>query len=318
MKALSFDGKLRLRTDVPEPSPSPGWAVVRPRLAGICGTDLQIIEGYRGFRGILGHEFAGIVERCDDPAWAGRRVVGEINIGCGHCEACRAGLERHCLERRVLGIAGHPGCMAEFCALPLANLVAVPDGLGDERAVFVEPLSAACEILEQLPLRGRERAVVLGDGTQGILCAWVLSTVLADVTLVGHHPAKREAARWHHLKTSPGPGREERSADLVVDATGSARGLAEAVDLCRPRGTVVLKTTIAEPFDIDLAPVVRKEITLVGSRCGRFRDGLQMLHDNPDLPLERLVTSRYPLESAGEAFERARQRESLKVLLEIQ
>jgi len=317
MKALFFDGTLRLRTDVPKPLRPAGWARIRPRKMGICGTDLQTLAGYHNFRGIPGHEFAGVVEDCDDPAWTGRRVVGEINIGCGRCGACLTGMERHCPERRVLGISGHPGCLAEFCTLPVANLHILPDEVSDERAVFIEPLSAACEILDQVPLTGHERAVVLGDGRLGILCAWVLSTVLEDVTLAGHHPVKLKAARWRDLKICERAGETERNADLVIEATGTVVGLAEAVDLCRPRGTVVLKTTLAGSLEIDLAPVVVKEITVVGSRCGRFREGLQMLLRHPDLPLERLITATYPLDEAVEAFRRAVQRDSLKVLLEI-
>lgn len=317
MKALFFDGALRFRTDVPEAERQKGWARIRVRNSGICGTDLQILAGYHGFRGIPGHEFVGIVEESDDANLPGRRVVGEINVGCGHCARCRAGMDRHCTDRRVLGIMGLPGCMAEFCMLPDANLHAVPDDIADERAVFVEPLSAACEIMEQVPLRGTERAVVLGDGRIGILCAWILSTVLQDVTLAGHHPAKLEAARWRGLNTCEKTGPREGDADLVVEATGSVRGLADALALCRPRGTVVLKTTVADFFHIDLAPAVVKEVSVVGSRCGRFSEGLRILQNHPDMPLERLITGRYPLTRGIEAFERAKQRDSLKVLLEI-
>jgi alcohol dehydrogenase len=226
-------------------------------------------------------------------------------------------MERHCEARRVLGIAGLPGCLAEFCTLPFANLHRVPEEISDERVVFVEPLSAACEILEQVPLAGHERAVVLGDGRLGILCAWTLSTVLDDVTLVGHHPLKLEAARWRDLKTRERAGETERNADLLVEATGTVSGLADALNLCRPRGTVVLKTTVAGSFHIDLAPIAVKEITLVGSRCGRFRDGMQMLLRHPEMPLERLITGTYSLDEAVEAFRRAAQKDSLKVLLEI-
>ncbi|PKN36042.1 MAG: alcohol dehydrogenase [Deltaproteobacteria bacterium HGW-Deltaproteobacteria-19] len=317
MKALFFDGTLRFCTDVPEPLRPEGWARIRVLKAGICGTDLQILAGYHGYRGILGHEFVGVVEESDDSSMAGRRVVGEINIGCGRCNFCRSGMARHCLERRVPGIAGHPGCMAEFCTLPSSNLHPVPDAIGDERAVFIEPLAAACEILEQVPLTGSERTVVLGDGRLGILCAWVLSTVLEEVTLVGHHPAKLEAAHWRSVKTCDALGDVDRNVDLVVEATGTGRGLEEAITLCRPRGIIILKTTIAQPFKIDLAPVVVREITVVGSRCGRFSDGLQILLAHPDLPLERLITGRYPLEKGIEAFVQARRRENLKVLLEV-
>lgn len=317
MKALFFDGALRLRTDLAEPDRPKGWARIRVLNSGICGTDLQILAGYHGYRGIPGHEFVGIVKESDDTNLLGRRVVGEINVGCGHCACCKAGMARHCPDRRALGIFGLPGCMAEFCMLPDANLHAVPDEIADQRAVFVEPLSAACEILEQVPLRGAERVVVLGDGRLGVLCAWVLSTVLEDVPLVGRHPAKLEAARWRGLIPCEKPGVRERDADLVVEATGNVQGLADALALCRPRGTVVLKTTVSAPFPIDLAPVVVKEISVVGSRCGRFSDGLQILLNHPDMPLERLITGQYPLERGIEAFEQAKRKGSLKVLLEV-
>jgi alcohol dehydrogenase len=286
-------------------------------MAGICGTDLEILKGYAGYRGIPGHEFVGEVVLCGDPRWTGKRVAGEINIACGKCAYCREGLGRHCMDRKVLGIRGLPGCMAEFCTLPEENLVELPGDLPDERAVFLEPLSAACEILEQVPLRGREKAVVLGDGRLGILCAWVLSTVLPGVSLVGHHREKLDLAKWRDIVTGiSGDGPRDR-ADLVVDATGSPGGIAEALRWCRPRGTVVLKTTSASKSVVDLAPLVVDEITVVGSRCGPFRKGLAVMTGHPDMPLERLVTATYPLEEAPEAFRTASKPGALKVLLRI-
>ncbi len=316
MAAAIFDGALRYANDVPIPEPKSGWARIRVRLAGICKTDMEIIRGYKGFRGILGHEFVGQVDRCDNPAWTGRRVVGEINVACGKCGWCSQGLGRHCSDRRTLGISRLHGCMAEFCILPEENLFAVPEEIADERAVLIEPLSAACEILEQLPLRGTERVVVVGDGRLGILCAWVLATAAAEVTLLGHHPEKLARAPWLGIRTAANPRGVEPGADVIVEATGSGQGLVEAMGLCRPRGTIVLKSTIALPGNVNLVPIVVNEQTVMGSRCGRFEDGLAMMRRFPDMPLERLVTGRYPLERVEEAFVRAREGDALKVLLE--
>ncbi len=317
MKAVLFDDALRVSHDHPVPDVPSGWARIRVKLAGICQTDLEITKGYLGFRGVLGHEFVGEVEPCADPAWRGRRVVGEINAACGACDWCARGLGRHCPNRTTLGIAGLDGCMADFCVLPVANLLEVPAAISDERAVLVEPLSAACEILEQQPLKGHERIVVLGDGRLGLLCAWVLSTVAQDVTLVGHHPEKLVLAPWRGLRTCAHAEDVKPGADVVVEATGSGSGLALAMALCRPRGTIVLKSTVASPGAINLAPVVIHEMTVRGSRCGRFKDGLALMQKHPDMPLERLITAQRPIDEALNAFEQAGSGKALKVLLRI-
>ena len=317
MKAVVFDHGLQYVEDYPQPQPGPGWARIRVRVAGICKTDLEITRGYKGFKGVLGHEFLGRVDSCDDPAWIGQRVVGEINVACGSCDWCAQGLERHCPERNALGIVNQDGCMAEYCLLPTANLFAVEPEISDDRAVLTEPLAAAGEIIEQLSPNGTERVVVLGDGRLGILCAWALATVVRDVTLLGHHPEKLEIARWRGIKTSLRGEGVAPGADIVVDATGSGRGLTQAMSLCRPRGVIVLKTTVAARGEVNLAPLVVNELTLVGSRCGRFGDALAMMRAWPDMPLERLITDRYPLHKAREAFVRAESGQALKVVLEI-
>ena len=314
MKAVVFDPTLQFVADRPEPVAPPGWSRIRVIQAGICKTDLELVKGYLGFRGVLGHEFVGRVEGSDGRP--GRRVVGDINAACGHCDWCARGLGRHCPNRATLGIDRLDGCMAEICVLPDANLLDVPDNLSDDRAVLVEPLSAACEILEQHPLRGDERVAVLGDGKLGILCAWALAAACADVTLMGKHPEKLDMAHWRGLKTALSAESRESGFDLVVEATGSEAGLARAVELCRPRGTVVLKSTVAAPHKLHLAPIVIHELTLLGSRCGLFRDGLEFLEKNPDVPLDRLIAARYPIEQAEEAFRRAAG-SSLKVLLTV-
>jgi len=325
MKAALFDNDLRYVNDYPRPEARPGWARIKVQLAGICKTDMEIMKGYLGFKGVLGHEFVGVVDCCDDPAWAGKRVVGEINAACGRCAWCAKGLGRHCPARTTLGIVNHDGCMAEYCVLPVENLRIVPEEISDERAVLTEPLSAACEIMEQLPIRGTERIVVLGDGRLGILCAWSLATVAPDVTIVGHHPEKLHLAQWRGIKTTSDAGGVEPGADIVVEATGSGQGIVTAMSLCRPRGTIVLKSTVAmgtpcgkvSPSDVNLAPIVIHEQTLLGSRCGRFADGLKMMQDFPDMPLARLITCRYPLEKVEEAFIRARESDAIKVLLDV-
>ncbi len=315
MRAVVFDGKLTVVKDYPIPDVPTGWALIRVQVAGICGTDIELIQGYKEFKGVLGHEFVGTVKTCDDPAWIGKRVTGEINTGCGRCGWCENGLQRHCPNRRVLGILKQDGCMADYCVLPLHNLCEIPNNLPGNRAIFIEPLSAACEMLEQLRINGTERAVVLGDGRMGILCAWVLATVLSDVTLVGHHAKKLERARWRHLKTELHPTAMVPEADIVVDATGTNNGIQDAISRCRPRGTVVLKTTVASHDAVDLSPIVVNELTVVGSRCGQFKDGIRMLATHADMAVETLITAQYPIEQAVAAFEHAVQPDALKVLV---
>ncbi|MFO7816537.1 MAG: MDR/zinc-dependent alcohol dehydrogenase-like family protein [Thermodesulfobacteriota bacterium] len=317
MKAIVFDDELRVVDNRPLPEIKSGWALIRIKMAGICRTDLEITKGYMNFQGILGHEFVGEVAACDIASWMGRRVVGEINAGCGRCPWCKQGIERHCPQRTTLGILKHDGCMAEYCVLPCANLYTVDQNIPDERAVMTELLAAACEILEQLSVDGTERVIVLGDGSLGILCAWVLATVTPHVTLVGHHRHKLEIARWGGIHTSLRAKGIDPDADIVVEATGTGGGIAQAMSLCRPRGTIVLKSTVAVQEDVNLAPVVINELNIIGSRCGVFRDALDIMRRFPDMPLQRLITDRYPLYKAGEAFDRARNRKTLKVILDI-
>lgn len=318
MHAAFFSGRLTYVRNHPQPELRPGWAKIRVRLAGICRTDMEILKGYMAFRGVPGHEFVGVVEESAEPSWVGKRVVGEINAACGHCDWCARGLGRHCPNRTTLGIDRLDGCMAQTCMLPVENLHAVPKHISDERAVITEPLSAACEILEQLSFRGNERILVLGDGRLGILCAWVLSTVAQDVTLVGHHPEKLPRAAWRSVQTVLASGRILPGADVVVDATGSETGIIAAMALCRPRGTIVLKSTVAVSGHVNLAPIVINEQTIIGSRCGRFTEGLDLMQKYPDMPLETLISARFPLEKVREAFSRATQSDTLKVLLDIQ
>jgi alcohol dehydrogenase len=284
--------------------------VVRVHLAGICRTDLEICRGYLGFRGTPGHEWVGEVLSAPDPALVGARVVGEINFGCGACTWCQAGLSRHCPTRRVQGIVDADGAFADLLAVPAGVLHRVPGGLPDQTAVFAEPLAAAFEILEQLGEVGGRRAVVLGDGKLGLLVSQVLAGAGAQVALAGRHPEKLAlAARLGLDSGPPRPG-----ADLVVDATGSPTGLAAALDLVRPRGTVVLKTTIAAEHRIDLARAVVNEVSLVGSRCGPFEPALDALATGR-VQVAPLVEAIYPLADAVAAFAHAARPGALKVLV---
>jgi alcohol dehydrogenase len=317
MMAAFFNDGLKFVRDYPVADPPARWARIKVLVAGICKTDMEIMKGYMGFKGVLGHEFVGIVEQCDDPVWIGKRVAGEINAACGQCPWCAQELGRHCPERTTLGIVNHDGCMAEYCILPTENLLILPDDIPNDRAVLMEPLSAACEILEQLPISGQERIIVIGDGRLGILCAWVLSTVASDVTIIGRHPEKLDLAAWHGIKRRLWTDSIETGADIVVEATGSGQGIVTAISLCRPRGTIVLKSTVALQGDVNLAPVVINELTILGSRCGRFADGMAVMKKFPDMPLARMISARYPLTEVQAAFVRAGQRDAIKVLLDM-
>jgi len=316
MRAIVFDGALRYTRSAAPPDPLPGWARLRVHLTGICQTDMELIRGYMDFYGILGHEFVGTVDACGPSEWIGRRVVGDINAACGSCDACRRGLQRHCPNRAVLGIVNLNGCMADYCMLPMENLTEVPQEMGDDRAVFCEPLSAACEILEQVPFTGNESVTVLGDGRLGILCAWALSTAAGKVALIGHHPEKLAIAEWNGVMPRLESDGVPTGADVVVEATGTAAGLSAAIAACRPRGTIVLKTTVADTTRVNLAPLVVDEITVVGSRCGRSSDGLRMMAAHPGMPLERLISGRYTPAEAIAAFNVAAESTSLKVLID--
>jgi threonine dehydrogenase-like Zn-dependent dehydrogenase len=321
VRALRFDGQRLAVQDVPRPSPPAGEALVRVRLAGVCHTDLELTRGYMGFVGTLGHEFVGDVAAVEPLAGevasvaVGQRVVGEINAACGRCVACHQGLGRHCPSRTVLGILGRDGAFADYLVLPLANLFPVPASVPDEAAVFVEPLAAALEILEQVPIRPTDRVLVLGDGKLGQLVARVLATTGCDLAVVGHHAEKRAlltAAGIAALAAAPA----ER-ADVVVDCTGRAAGFAEALARVRPRGTLVLKSTVAtrpgEP-PLNLAPLVIDEVTVVGSRCGPFGPAVRALAESR-VVVAPLVSAEYGLGEGEAAFARAAVPGTLKVLL---
>ena len=318
MHALVYDGELRLEPHHPEPTEAGDEALIAVRLAGICNTDLEIAHGYMDFQGVLGHEFVGEVLAAPAPEWIGARVVGEINCGCGRCWWCERGRERHCPRRTVLGISGRDGVFAEKTTLPVRNLHRVPDGLSDTEAVFVEPVAACCEILEQVDVSGFERRAVLGDGKLGLLAAQVLATDGRPVILVGKHPEKMAivAGDLIHPQTLA-QLHVEPTFDLLVECTGSPNGLHLATQLVRPRGTIVLKSTTAAAAELPAARWVVDEVTVVGSRCGRFPPALELISQGV-LKLAELVSATVPLGEALSAFRLAQAPGVLKVLIDVQ
>jgi alcohol dehydrogenase len=315
MLALRFEGGAPRVADIDPPRPRPGEALLRLRLAGVCSTDLHITRGYMGFEGTLGHEFVAEVEEAEDRRWIGRRVVGEINLACGSCARCRRGLGRHCATRTVLGILGKDGCFQERFTLPVANLHPVPDDVPDALAVFAEPLAAAHEILEQLHVAPGTRAVVLGDGKLGSLCAQVLHHAGARVTLVGRHRRKLDLAAAVGIDTAlaDAPLADDAFA-LAVEATGSPAGFERARALLEPRGTLVLKSTFHGALTLETAPIVIDELTVLGSRCGPFPPAVDALAAGRIDP-RPLVDATFPLRDGLAALEAAAARGAAKVLL---
>ncbi|MFN3166037.1 MAG: alcohol dehydrogenase catalytic domain-containing protein [Phycisphaeraceae bacterium] len=296
---------------------------MRPTRMGVCSTDLELKRGYMGFQGVLGHEFVGVVEAVGkrvDKAWIGQRVVGEINCVCGDCDLCRAGLKEHCRARTVLGIAGRDGCFADRFVLLAANLHKVPGNVDDDHAVFVEPLAAAFQIVRQLTIEGRPYITVLGDGRLGLLCAQVLAALNATVRCIGKHEAKLSLCeKWgvkHRLLGDIGFWQDQ---DIVVDCTGSPDGIATSLKMLRPRGTLVMKTTVApgkiDPKTFDLSPIVVNEINVIGSRCGPFAEAVQAL-SRQSVDVVSLISRRMKLSDGPAILEQAGKPGMLKVLIE--
>jgi threonine dehydrogenase-like Zn-dependent dehydrogenase len=316
----------------PIPELRPGWALVRVRMAGICNTDVEILRGYHQFRGVPGHEFVGQVLDLarHSPAarnsWIGQRVAGEINVSCAAygyqpvCEFCRRGLRNHCARRTVLGIVAHDGAFAEYLTLPLQNLHRIPVNLSDEQAVFIEPLAAACEIMDQIPIRRFRNAAVIGDGKLAQLIVLVLQSAGCTVTLYGKHDAKLNLARRAGIRTRKVRGdaqdgkHVEENYRLVIEATGSPSGLTLAQQMIEPRGTLVLKSTFHGVAPVETWPLVVKEITVLGSRCGPFAKAIALLRSGK-LDPRPLISRTFPLEDAAKAIEFAQQPRVMKVLL---
>ncbi|HPA46053.1 MAG TPA: alcohol dehydrogenase catalytic domain-containing protein [bacterium] len=315
MKSLFLRGEQVRLQEIPSPSPD-GEPRIALRLAGICRTDLELAKGYMGYEGVLGHEFVGTLLDATDSLSAGTRVVGEINCGCGRCSWCHSGLERHCPNRTVLGISGRPGCFSEQLTLPERNLVPVPDSIPDERAVFAEPLAAVIEIFEQIPVRPMDSVAIIGDGKLGLLIGMVFTRHhTGPAFLIGHHPSK-----WKSIPEIPCIHENEigndmnAQFDIVIEASGTVSGLARAQQIIRPRGTIVLKSTMERSEPLNLTVSVVNEVTIVGSRCGRLPTAIRFL-ERTDLPVERLIEATYPLDRAKEAWKHACQSGALKICL---
>ena len=317
MKAIVFDGEVRL-DEVSRPA-NDDEALIRVSRVGICNTDIEIIRGYAGFRGILGHEFVGVVESAPDAALIGKRVVGEINAGCGKCDLCLKGDPRHCRTRTVLGIVNRSGAMAEYVSLPSRNLLEVPDTISDEDAVFTEPLAAACEILEQLIITSDQNVAVIGDGKLGLLIAQVLATTGCKLTHIGKHVSKLSITANRGIATQLlyESIAEDFAGlfDIVVEASGAANGFKLAQHIVRPRGTIVLKSTIHGDVPFDAATIIVNEITLIGSRCGRFENALSLL-ERQKIDVRSLISRTFPLSDGVAAMQYAQQPGVLKVQLQ--
>jgi threonine dehydrogenase-like Zn-dependent dehydrogenase len=315
MLALRYESGRLAVAEVGRPQGA-GEALVRVTLSGICNTDVEIVRGYAGFEGTIGHEFVGVVESSPEQALVGRRVVGEINAGCGRCALCAGGDARHCPNRTVLGIVGRDGAHAEFLQLPVVNLLPVPDDVPNERAVFREPLAAAYGITERVKVSEETRVVVIGDGKLGLLCAQALRLTGASVLLVGKHPEKLSIAAARGIETATldrtkGRGRE---FDVAVEASGAESGFALALDLLRPRGTLVLKSTFKGATRMETTRIVVDEINVMGSRCGRFQPALDLLRTGA-VDVESLISEEYALSDGVRAMKRATERGIIKVLL---
>lgn len=316
MKALRVDHAGVSLADIPRPD-RPGEALVRVIKSGICNTDLEIARGYAGFAGTIGHEFVGVVEASEgSPELIGQRVVGEINAGCGKCDLCLAGDARHCPNRTVLGIHGRDGAHAEFLTLPARNLLQVPENVSDESAVFAEPLAAAFGMSERVEIDVDTNVAVIGDGKLGLLCAMTMGLLSKHVTLIGKHESKMAIAEKRGIEAVllENTAKLERGFDIVVEASGSEHGFATAMNLVRPRGKIVLKSTFHGDARFDSSRVVVDEISIVGSRCGRLAPALDLLASNR-VSVDDLVSDEFSLEDGVKAFEHAGEKGVLKVLL---
>ena len=318
MRALTFEKELKLETDYPTPKPQAGEVLIKTQMVGICNTDFEITKGYMGYKGVLGHEFVGEVIE-GDTKWLGKRVVGEINCGCGKCNLCAQGLARHCMARQTLGIWQKDGCFSEFFTLPVENLIEVPKNVSDKEAVFVEPIAAAMEIFEQLHIKPADKVALLGDGKLGLCISLVLSAMNVDFIHIGKHENKLSIARSAGSKTmflNELENSHNKSFDVVIEATGSVGGFETSLSLVKPRGILVLKSTIAAKEGLNLASVVIDEITVLGSRCGQFAPAMKLL-GREAIDIKPLISEILPFDKAVEGFEKNKQKDTLKVLLKF-
>jgi threonine dehydrogenase-like Zn-dependent dehydrogenase len=307
--------QLQLKTDIPIPEPPQGEALVKVLRAGICNTDLELLRGYYPYKGILGHEFVGVVEQGSENL-INKRVVGEINAACGYCRFCLRGEPTHCENRTVLGIVNRNGAFAEYLCLPIENLHLVPENVSTDAATFTEPIAAALEIQEQVKINPDDRVLVVGDGKLGQLIAQTLALTGCDLLVVGRHKDKLQNLENRGIKTGLADDIKYRTFDISVDCTGNPEGFATARRALRPRGTLVLKSTYAGNLSVDMSSLVVDEITLIGSRCGPFTPALELLATK-QVDVEPLIDDRYSLNEGLAAFEKAQTKGVLKVLLEI-
>jgi threonine dehydrogenase-like Zn-dependent dehydrogenase len=316
MRAIWLEDKKLSLVEVEKPKTAPGEALIRIELAGICATDLELIKGYYPYRGILGHEFVGkVVEAPSNPDLIGKRVVADINIACQQCPTCKAGREHHCPQRSVIGIVDRPGALAEYIGLPTRNLYALPDSISDQAAVFIEPLAAACRILEQIEFNKDCRVLLVGAGRLGQLIARVIKTTACDFSTLARYPKQLELLQAKSIKAfTEQSGIEDKSFDIVIEATGSTTGFEIARNKVRPQGTIVLKSTYAKKSQIDLSSLVVDEITLIGSRCGPFEKAIDLL-DKKIIDPTDLIEKRYSLKDGLTAFQAAQRKGSLKILI---
>ncbi len=316
MKAIYFDGDKAELANARKPRQKTGEALIKVNMAGICATDLEILLGYMEFRGILGHEFVGTVEASEEKRLVGKRIVGEIFVPCRECAPCEKGLNKHCSNRTVIGISGRDGAFAEYLTLPNENLYTIPDGMSDEEAVFVELLAAACEITERVPFRKKTRVAVLGDGRLAAMAAQFVALHSNDPIVLGLNRKKLAVFEEVGLRTEivENKGNIGKDFDIVVDCTGKPTGLPLAVELLKPQGTVVLKSTFHGALDWNPAPIVINEITVVGSRCGPFERALTILKEGK-VKTKPFVTAVYDIDDFDKAVQRARHSDSFKVLI---
>jgi threonine dehydrogenase-like Zn-dependent dehydrogenase len=305
------------KLETPTPVAPPGEALIRVLYSGICNTDLEIIKGYMDFQGIIGHEFVGLVEKCEDPSLIGKRVVGEINCGCGKCEFCRKGLSRHCPNRTVLGIFGRNGAHAQYLTLPFGNLSTIPENVADRTAVFTEPLAAALEIFEQVHIKPNSNVAVIGDGKLGQLIALVLNQYPCNLTVIGKHNEKLNQLKRKNIAVSLVEQGEHPPQDIVVECSGVPDGLHIANSILKPRGTVVLKSTYHGDFPFNTADWIINEINVVGSRCGLFQPAIQLLKKDM-IDLDYLVSAVVHAQDGLKAFELAQKEKTFKVLIDWQ
>jgi len=313
MRAIHYDGKMIVENAYPVSQNGLGEALLRVRMAGICNTDLELMKGYMDFSGVLGHEFVAEVVQ-GAPEWLGKRVVGEINIAEGECEMCLQGIPSQCYHRTTMGIRGHQGAFADYMSLDVKNLYAVADNISDEEAVFVEPLAAACQVLEAVHIQPRDKVVVIGAGKLGLLCAQVLRLTGADVSVIVRRERPYQFLQKWGIRGVSRQDVPSKSAHVVVDCTGTSEGFAEAVDIVKPRGHLVLKSTYEGLPSADLTRVVVDEIKVIGSRCGPFDAALRLLEAGL-VDVASLIEASYAIEDAKRAFAHAQQNGTLKIML---